>query len=96
MQVIEFKDRYLLPLPPPDPLGNYTAALRGAVDWTDIKRLLISQPEGPSFRVNGYAVELQNQNIFLKTAQTHLQNHRIVVVHPLFPSLFPICCLPLR
>ncbi len=65
MQVIEFKDRYLLSLPPPDPLRNYTAALRGAVDWTDIKRLLISQPEGPSFRVNGYAVELQNQIFFL-------------------------------
>ncbi len=96
MQVIEFEDRYLVPLPPLDPLRNYTAALRGGVDETDIKPLLISQTEGPSFRVHGYAVELQSQNIFLKTAETHLQNDKIVVVHPLFPSLFPICCLSLR
>jgi primary-amine oxidase len=61
--VIEFEDRYLVPLPPPDPLRNYTAAaLRGGVDRTDIKPLLISQPEGPSFRVNGYAVEWQKWN----------------------------------
>ncbi|CAK9862440.1 unnamed protein product [Sphagnum jensenii] len=63
MKVIEFEDRYLVPLPPPDPLRNYTAAaLRGGVDRTDIKPLLISQPEGPSFRVNGYAVEWQKWN----------------------------------
>jgi len=50
MQVIEFKDRYLVPLPPPDPLGNYTAAvLRGGVDRMDIKPLLIPQPESRSF-----------------------------------------------
>lgn len=59
-QVIEFEDRYLVPLPPPDPLRNYTAAAsRGGVDRSDIKPLQISQPEGPSFRVNGYAVEWQ-------------------------------------
>ncbi|CAM6033317.1 unnamed protein product [Sphagnum compactum] len=63
MKVIEFEDRYLVPLPPPDPLRNYTAAAsRGGVDRTDIKPLLISQPEGPSFRVNGYAVEWQKWN----------------------------------
>lgn len=60
MQVIEFEDRNFVPLPPPDPLRNYTAASsRGGVDRTDIKPLLITQPEGPSFRVNGYAVEWQ-------------------------------------
>lgn len=60
MQVIEFEDRFVVPLPPPDPLRNYTAAAsRGGVDRTDIKPLLITQPEGPSFRVNGYAVEWQ-------------------------------------
>lgn len=60
MQVIEFEDRHFVPLPPPDPLRNYTAAAsRGGVDRTDIKPLLITQPEGPSFRVNGHAVEWQ-------------------------------------
>lgn len=60
MQVIEFEDRNFVPLPPPDPLRNYTpAATRGGVDRTDIKPLLITQPEGPSFRVNGHAVEWQ-------------------------------------
>ena len=59
-QVIEFEDRHVVPLPPPDPLRNYTAAAsRGGVDRTDIKPLLITQPEGPSFRVNGHAVEWQ-------------------------------------
>lgn len=58
--MIECEDRYLVPLPPPDPLRNYTpAASRGGVDRSDIKPLVISQPEGPSFRVNGYAVEWQ-------------------------------------
>lgn len=60
LQVIEFEDRNFVPLPPPDPLRNYTAAAsRGGVDRTDIKPLLITQPEGPSFRVNGHAVEWQ-------------------------------------
>ncbi|KAG0587593.1 hypothetical protein KC19_2G175900 [Ceratodon purpureus] len=63
MQVIEFEDRNFVPLPPPDPLRNYTAAAsRGGVDRTDIKPLLITQPEGPSFRVNGHAVEWQKWN----------------------------------
>lgn len=60
MEVIGFEDSQFVPLPPPDPLRNYTAGPdRGGVDRTDIKPLLISQPEGPSFRVNGYAVEWQ-------------------------------------
>nr|PNR49677.1 hypothetical protein PHYPA_011573 [Physcomitrium patens] len=63
MQVIEFEDRYLVPLPPPDPLRNYTpASSRRGVDRSDVKPLLISQPQGPSFRVNGYAVEWQKWN----------------------------------
>lgn len=60
MQVVEVADNNLVPLPAPDPLRNYTAAAtRGGVDRSDIKPLHISQPEGPSFRVNGYAVEWQ-------------------------------------
>ncbi|KAH7444885.1 hypothetical protein KP509_02G095800 [Ceratopteris richardii] len=60
MRIIEFEDRKLIPLPPPDPLRNYTAAnSRGGVDRTDLKPLQIIQPEGPSFRVKGYAVEWQ-------------------------------------
>ena len=60
MQIIEFEDCKLIPLPPPDPLRNYTVAdTRGGVDRSDVKPLLIIQPEGPSFRVNGYAVEWQ-------------------------------------
>ncbi|KAJ8748075.1 hypothetical protein K2173_012235 [Erythroxylum novogranatense] len=60
MKVIEFEDRKLIPLPPADPLRNYTAAkTRGGVDRSDVKPLQIIQPEGPSFRVNGYFVEWQ-------------------------------------
>eukprot|EP00250_Pteridium_aquilinum_P014997 c22320_g1_i1 orf=409-2841(-) len=63
MLIIEFEDSKLIPLPPPDPLRNYTAAeTRGGVDRSDVKPLLIVQPEGPSFRVNGYAVEWQKWN----------------------------------
>ncbi|KAL2652193.1 hypothetical protein R1flu_020321 [Riccia fluitans] len=59
-EILEFEDKELVPLPLPDPLRNYTcAASRGGVDRSDIKPLLITQPEGPSFRVNGYAVEWQ-------------------------------------
>jgi Cu2+-containing amine oxidase len=60
MVVIEFEDRKLVPLPPADPLRNYTAGeTRGGVDRSDVKPLQIIQPEGPSFRVNGYFVEWQ-------------------------------------
>ncbi|XP_073385401.1 diamine oxidase [copper-containing] 1, peroxisomal isoform X3 [Physcomitrium patens] len=63
MEVVEVADNNLVPLPAPDPLRNYTAAAtRGGVDRSDIKPLHISQPEGPSFRVNGYAVEWQKWN----------------------------------
>ncbi|CAI5491987.1 unnamed protein product, partial [Closterium sp. Naga37s-1] len=60
MEVIRCEDREVIPLPPPDPLRNYTAgADRGGVDRPDLKPIKIEQPEGPSFRVNGYAVEWQ-------------------------------------
>ncbi|TVU29445.1 hypothetical protein EJB05_21010 [Eragrostis curvula] len=61
--VIEFEDRKLVPLPPPDHLRNYTPGeTRGGVDRSDVKPLIISQPEGPSFRINGYFVEWQKWN----------------------------------
>ncbi|XP_070033576.1 diamine oxidase [copper-containing] 1, peroxisomal-like isoform X3 [Nicotiana tomentosiformis] len=63
MQVIEFEDRKLVPLPPADPLRNYTAGeTRGGVDRSDVKPLQIIQLEGPSFRVNGNYVEWQKWN----------------------------------
>ncbi|XP_026381524.1 uncharacterized protein LOC113276172 isoform X1 [Papaver somniferum] len=63
MVVIEFEDRKLVPLPPADPLRNYTAGeTRGGVDRSDVKPLQIIQPEGPSFRVNGQFVEWQKWN----------------------------------
>ncbi|KAB8915429.1 hypothetical protein FH972_026812 [Carpinus fangiana] len=44
------------------PLRNYTAGeTRGGVDRSDVKPLQIVQPEGPSFRVNGYFVEWQKR-----------------------------------
>ncbi|KAJ6386983.1 hypothetical protein OIU78_016840 [Salix suchowensis] len=63
MKVIEFEDRKLVPLPPADPLRNYTLGeTRGGVDRSDVKPLQIIQPEGPSFRVNGHYVEWQKWN----------------------------------
>ncbi|KAK2442940.1 copper methylamine oxidase [Trifolium repens] len=63
MKVIEFEDRKLVPLPPVDPLRNYTPGeSRGGSDRSDVKPLQIIQPEGPSFRVNGHYVEWQKWN----------------------------------
>ncbi|MBA0609221.1 hypothetical protein Godav_021312 [Gossypium davidsonii] len=63
MKVIEFEDRKFVPLPPADPLRNYTSGeTRGGVDRSDVKPLQIVQPEGPSFRVNGCFVEWQKWN----------------------------------
>ncbi|XP_065627834.1 amine oxidase [copper-containing] zeta, peroxisomal-like [Quercus suber] len=63
MVVIEFEDRKLVPVPPADPLRNYTPGeTRGAVDRSDVKPLQIVQHEGPSFRVNGYFVEWKKWN----------------------------------
>lgn len=63
MVVIEFEDRKLVPLPPADPLRNYTPGeTRGGVDRSDVKPLHIIQPEGPSFRVDGHFVQWQKWN----------------------------------
>ncbi|KAF3959613.1 hypothetical protein CMV_015593 [Castanea mollissima] len=63
MVLIEFEDRKLVPLPPADPLRNYTPGeTRGGVDRSDVKPLQIIQPEGPSFRVNGNFVQWQKWN----------------------------------
>lgn len=63
MVVVEFEDRKLVPLPPADPLRNYTSGeTRGGVDRSDVKPLQIIQPEGPSFRVHGNFVEWQKWN----------------------------------
>lgn len=60
MVVIEFEDRKLVPLPPADPLRNYTPGdTRGGVDRSDLKPLKVVQAEGPSFRVTGHFVEWQ-------------------------------------
>ncbi|GJS98240.1 copper amine oxidase [Tanacetum coccineum] len=59
----EFEDRKLVPLPPADPLRNYTPGhTRGGVDRSDVKPLQIIQPDGPSFRINGQFVEWQKWN----------------------------------
>ncbi|KAF7124081.1 hypothetical protein RHSIM_Rhsim12G0111800 [Rhododendron simsii] len=63
MVVVEFEDRKLVPLPPADPLRNYTPGeTRGGVDRSDVKPLQIIQPEGPSFRVDGHFVQWQKWN----------------------------------
>ncbi|XP_027360405.1 uncharacterized protein LOC113868749 isoform X3 [Abrus precatorius] len=63
MVILEFEDRKLIPLPPADPLRNYTSGeTRGGVDRSDVKSLQIIQPEGPSFRVNGHFIQWQKWN----------------------------------
>jgi len=63
--VIEFEDEKLVPLPPSDYLRNYTAGeTRGGVDRSDVKPLVIDQPQGPSFCVNGYFVEWQKVSCY--------------------------------
>ena len=65
MAVLEFEDRQLVPLPPADPLRNYTPGhTRGGVDRSDVKPLQIIQPDGPSFRINGQFVEWQKVVFF--------------------------------
>uniref|UniRef100_A0A803M766 Amine oxidase n=1 Tax=Chenopodium quinoa TaxID=63459 RepID=A0A803M766_CHEQI len=60
MVLVEFEDKKFVPLPPADPLRNYTPGeTRGGVDRSDVKPLHILQPEGPSFRVKGHFVEWQ-------------------------------------
>ncbi|XP_020213728.1 uncharacterized protein LOC109797957 isoform X1 [Cajanus cajan] len=63
MSVIEFEDYKHVPLPPVDPLRNYThGETSGGSDRSDIKPLQIVQLEGPSFRVDGSYVEWQKWN----------------------------------
>ncbi|OAP22903.1 MULTISPECIES: primary-amine oxidase [Amycolatopsis] len=65
MSVVDVEDRGGPPLPPH--AGNYTEDLIGREDnWTPVDRvrddlhpIVLAQPEGPSFRVDGYAVEWQ-------------------------------------
>ncbi|GKE58772.1 copper methylamine oxidase-like protein, partial [Tanacetum coccineum] len=58
--VSSYKNRKLVPLPPADPLRNYTPGhTRGGVDRSDVKPLQNIQPDGPSFRINGQFVEWQ-------------------------------------
>ncbi|KAK9045633.1 hypothetical protein V6N11_051542 [Hibiscus sabdariffa] len=66
MKVIEFEDRKFVPLPPADPLRNYTSGeTRGGVDRSDVKPLKILQPEGPSFRIDGWFVEWQKEGLVI-------------------------------
>lgn len=60
MVILEFEDHKLVPLPPADPLRNYTPGrTRGGNDRSDVKPLHILQPEGPSFRIDGHFIEWQ-------------------------------------
>uniref|UniRef100_A0A0E0K1V0 Amine oxidase n=1 Tax=Oryza punctata TaxID=4537 RepID=A0A0E0K1V0_ORYPU len=66
--VIEFEDRKFVPLPPPDHLINYTPGeTQGGVDRSDLKTLIINQPDGPRFRVNGYFVEWQKISLVTRS-----------------------------
>nr|GLL36162.1 copper methylamine oxidase-like isoform X3 [Ipomoea trifida] len=67
MEIIEFEDRKLVPLPPPDPFRNYISGETwgGGLDRNDVKPLHIIQPEGPSFHVNGNYVEWQKWSFLI-------------------------------
>jgi len=55
MEVVKIEDNGIVPLPPED--GNYTT---GDVQLrTDLQQLDITQPNGPSFTVNGHEVQWQ-------------------------------------
>jgi Cu2+-containing amine oxidase len=51
-----FKDREIVPIPPPDIWSEYASLPKGVSERTDVKPLYITQPEGPSFSVNGWRV----------------------------------------
>ncbi len=57
-KVIKIDDFGVVPLPPDTKSIRPTENLR-----TDIKRLEITQPDGPSFKVNGYSVEWQRWHV---------------------------------
>jgi primary-amine oxidase len=56
MEVVRVEDHGVVPVPP-EP-GNYTAEAVGQMR-TDLKPVEITQPEGPSFTVNGHEVQWQ-------------------------------------
>ncbi|MGI8926251.1 MAG: primary-amine oxidase [Tepidiformaceae bacterium] len=60
MKVWRLEDHGVLPLPPND--GNYTAAAAAPLR-TDIKPLHITQPEGPSFSIEGHLVKWQKWQV---------------------------------
>ena len=62
MEVLRVENYGFVPLPPHP--GNY-AASRMENFRTDIKPLEITQPEGPSFEVNGYQVDWQKWNFVI-------------------------------
>lgn len=108
MVVIEFEDRKLVPLPPADPLRNYTPGeSRGGVDRSDVKPLQITQPEGPSFRVNGNYVEWQKVFFLFSSQLCNVIHNRTLICRDCFncavelPSWFhskrglsyTFCCL---
>lgn len=95
--IIEFEDRKLVPLPPADPLRNYTPGeTRGGVDRSDLKPLQILQPEGPSFRVNGHFVEWQKVHgqlacIMLITFAIVLPIHYMILNAPVNHLRYRLC-----
>jgi primary-amine oxidase len=56
MQVVRVEDGDVVPLPPTD--ANYTEAAVGTVR-TDLKRIEIHQPDGPSFQIRGQEITWQ-------------------------------------
>ena len=56
MKVIRIEDHEVVPLPPEG--GNYTAEAVGKMR-EDLKPIEITQPEGPSFTVNGHEIKWQ-------------------------------------
>lgn len=56
MEVLKIEDLEVVPLPPTS--GNYTLETVGSVR-TDLKPLEITQPEGPSFTIQGHEVHWQ-------------------------------------
>ncbi|QBD83490.1 primary-amine oxidase [Ktedonosporobacter rubrisoli] len=60
MEVVRIEDHGVVPLPPQP--GNYTPEAVGQIR-TDLKPLEITQPEGPSFSVNGHEVRWQKWHL---------------------------------
>jgi primary-amine oxidase len=56
MRVVRVEDGAVVPLPPND--ANYTEETVGAIR-TDLKPIEITQPEGPSFQVDGHEISWQ-------------------------------------